>query len=529
MVRFSSPAGYRQVALLVLASALAACGGGGGGHHAEPPALRFAPTQLSYTGLEGDRARLTVYVYPQRQFDSAVYAQVDVNGELFTAPEIAQEGDYYTARFDLVDGIPAGVHTGNIVVRLCRDYACTAQHPGSPVMLPYSIALTSHTHLTPLSATEAPDWETYQGNVGHTGYVPMSLDPADFSLRWVWRPPVEQGKPGPVAIAGGRVYIPVSADFQPAELFALREADHGLEWEHDFGTIFALNPPAVSGGMVYAATSGHSDTAMWRFDAADGTLLSQTAFGSQWEHYLAPTVYGGSVYTNGGYYGGLNAFDAASGEDQWFATLHQYDQWTPAVDEGYAYAYVGQSCSGCNDAGLNVINRADGTLAFRINDPSYSWSGYSMGNAPMLGPSGAVITNNGMSGWNSSALVRFDVASQSIAWSKPGFYETQPAWRDGVVYVGADGSLVAVNDVDGSQLWAGSRPASADDLTPYRGNVIVTDTHAFASSGKRVYAFNLGTHQVVWSYPRPGALALSANGVLYVTRDDGAVGAINLR
>ena len=57
----------------------------------------------------------------------------------------------------------------------------------------------------------------------------------------------------------------------------------------------------------------------------------------------------------------------------------------------------------------------------------------------------------------------------------------------------------------------------------------MTDNLAFVVSEKATYAIDLGTHQAVWSYPYSGTIALSDNGVLYVARSDGALGAINLR
>jgi len=43
------------------------------------------------------------------------------------------------------------------------------------------------------------------------------------------------------------------------------------------------------------------------------------------EHYLAPTIFNSVVYTDGGEYGGLIAFDGTNGAQDFFAMEQQYD------------------------------------------------------------------------------------------------------------------------------------------------------------------------------------------------------------
>ena len=66
--------------------------------------------------------------------------------------------------------------------------------------------------------------------------------------------------------------------------------------------------------------------------------MFQAPHSAQWERYYAPTIYDGSVYVNGGYYGGMYGFDAFGGAQQWFNSLPQYDEWTPAVEADLADA-----------------------------------------------------------------------------------------------------------------------------------------------------------------------------------------------
>jgi hypothetical protein len=119
------------------------------------------------------------------------------------------------------------------------------------------------------------------------------------------------------------------------------------------GIISSLNPPAVSGANVFVTTSAQTATYMFGLNASDGTILFQSGFSTQWEHYLAPTVYGALVYTDGGEYGGMYAFNTSSGNQAFAAFEQQYDEWTPAVDANYAYAYTGSF--------LTWVNNVNGT------------------------------------------------------------------------------------------------------------------------------------------------------------------------
>ena len=58
-------------------------------------------------------------------------------------------------------------------------------------------------------------------------------------------------------------------------------------------------------------------------------------------------------------------------------------------------------------------------------------------------------------------------------------------------------------------------PPLAGD-TDFDSEVLLTRNLVFVSTGLAVYAIDLATHKAVWSYPQPGRLALSRNGILYV-------------
>ncbi|MEJ0100462.1 MAG: hypothetical protein WDO12_12310 [Pseudomonadota bacterium] len=109
---------------------------------------------------------------------------------------------------------------------------------------------------------------------------------------------------------------------------------------------------------------------MWSLDLADGSVLFSTRFGAQWENYLAPSLKDGYLYANGGAYGGMYALNAGNGASRWFANLAQYDLWTRAVDDKYAYAYTADAFA--------VLDRASGVITRTIQNPSFNSLGVSL-------------------------------------------------------------------------------------------------------------------------------------------------------
>lgn len=185
--------------------------------------------------------------------------------------------------------------------------------------------------LTPCAASAG--WSTYQGNSDHTGYVPVAFVPlATPELRWEKQPFGPSLSTGGLAVGNGRVFVtPVSAWSASAPLVALDLAQGQERWRVDFGNVYSVNPPALDGnGRVYVATGNHTPNTFLRaYDAETGAFRWRTAMAAQWEHYLAPTIVGNRVASNGGYYGGIYAMDLATGDNHYGTPLPQCDRMTP--------------------------------------------------------------------------------------------------------------------------------------------------------------------------------------------------------
>jgi hypothetical protein len=373
-----------------------------------------------------------------------------------------------------------------------------------------SLALEKQILCLPDDPAERPgSWPMFQANSRHTGYVPISLDPATFSPRW--QRSIGGTLPlNPVAAGEGKVFVTLKTYFQDVtSLFALSALDGHTLWSKGFGSIFSVNPPSFAYGNVYVQTGNHgSDTWLHAFEGATGALLFKSPHSAQWERYFAPTVHEGKIYVNGGYYGGMYAFDAYTGGRLWFAELPQYDEWTPAVADGKAYAYVGEY-----EPGLYVRDRLTGIPAGFVPDPNFEWGGWSMNLAPVVGAHGDVVAIQ------DGRLISFDPAQGTIRREIAGTFRGQPSLARDRIYAVDATRLVVLDELTDGELWSWPLPAAVV------GPLLVTDTHVFVSTAESVHAIDVVTRQEAWSYAKGGHLAL-ADGTLYIASADGTLTAI---
>lgn len=356
----------------------------------------------------------------------------------------------------------------------------------------------------------AYEWPTYQANARHTGHVPVTLNTSLFTEKWTASFP---DKLNPVTAADGKVFVSRYIYFDSGQQFWTLDASDGTtKWWKDFGRIHSVDPPAYAYGNVYIQTGNHTPgTYLRAYNAETGALVFRSPHAAQWERYYAPTIYDGHVYINGGYYGGMYSFNAMTGVQDWFIGLPQYDQWTPAVDENYAYAYVGEY-----SPGLYVVDRRTGVLAFKISDPNFDWGGWSMRLAPVLGAHDNVIAIQ------DGRLISFDVANRKIGWEIDGSFTGQAVLADGVIYSIDAGVLSARDEQTGAPLWVWEIANKS-----LLGELFVTDNLAFVRTSNSTHAVDLGLRQEAWSYPKGGYMTLSEN-TLYLAGADGVLTAITV-
>ena len=349
-----------------------------------------------------------------------------------------------------------------------------------------------------LAATSAPEkaWPMYQGNVEHNGYVSAVLIPPE-SAASKWSMQAQGGAPSGLAISDDIVLTTPTTYFNSvAPLVAQSLADGHTLWSVDFGSVFSVNQPAVDNGLIYLQTSNNAGATYLHCYEVSGTFLWRAPFGSQWERYLGPIVVKGSVYFDGGSYGGIYSFSAADGSQNWYTNLPQYDQWSPTWANGLLVTYTDR---------IDVIAPLTGLALATITDPDYYWNGYSPNQAAIVIGNNAYTTNGGR-------LVVYDLLQQKVAWAL-GISATGQISTDGnELFVIAGGALSVRDPQNGHLLWSWVPSASGSVTT----NIIVTDSHVIAGDGTNTYLVNRKTHKTDKIFAASGMMAYAAQTLVVV-------------
>jgi hypothetical protein len=533
----------RYLVLAISTTFLTACGGGGGSGSTPAPSVpppggsgsTPAPTvpppytlsAVNAKYVAGYPATVNLTATQTTPFVGIAYLKLTSDNDVIQSMQAKPNTDgSFAITLNPSGTAMAGHYAGQITVNVCKDAACTSSFDGAPFKVPYVIDIvpaeggTVPSNLTALAPIAGVgDWSGFQGNAAHTGFVPVALAPAKFTLRWKYEAASVNGYQmmiSDIVTSAGQFYFSTGGFWDASNvghnLYAFNEQDGKQSWIHDFGNLKTptTNPPGVANGKVYLFAGSQESTAMFAFDAKNGTQLFSTPGASQWEHYLAPVVVGGSVYSEGGAYGGMFAYNAGTGAMQWFTNLAQIDGWTPAVDADNAYVYL-------NNA-LEIVDRRTGTRVRQIPGTANAWT---TGATPLIGaPGNIIVTGN-------EALTNFDTVNGQVRWTVPGHFHAGSAYDNKEIFVlnGGPYVLEARSETDGSTLWSWTPPAPTGG---WRGNVLLTQNQVFVSTDNATYAIDRTSHATVWTQPFPGKLTLSATGVLYINNDTSVL-AINVK
>ena len=363
--------------------------------------------------------------------------------------------------------------------------------------------------LTPLAG--AGVWATFQGNAGHTGFVPVTLDSTKFAARYRYTPKTVDGVELPIseiANAAGTLYFSTGGsccDAAEYKTYALKEASAFTAWSFNHRSEFApaAHAPAIAGTHVYVIGGEKGSTTVTGLDAASGLLTRQLVGGNRTGYFPAPTAYGGVVYTPvNNDFSMVSAVDAATGYPIYSqGTGIQSAGWTPAVDENHFYQYAANL--------LYVSNRQTGQVSFAIAGPTSAAQQYKSVFAPLLAAPDTVV------GIDERNVAVFDTALRNLRWSLAGRF-TRGAASDGnhLFIINNAGLSLEVRSIsDGTLLWQWQ---SADFFTDFASEPLVTNNLVFVSTMYATYAIDRTTHATVWTYPASGTLSLSPNGTLFI-------------
>jgi outer membrane protein assembly factor BamB len=296
----------------------------------------------------------------------------------------------------------------------------------------------------------------------------------------------------PVAVENGRVFVSYGGGFgATSPVVALNVADGSALWTYNFGAVDDVGYPSAVDGVVYLQTNHgtQGSSYLWAIDAVGGTVGWASVFGSQWEHFWPPLVVGGSVYVDGGSYGGLYGFSAADGSQIFFnSTIGQYDSWSAAYFGGNLYTFV--------DGTFQSESASTGVASGSVS-VTWNWDGYSMVTAPVFGPSlGYIIAP--------PTLIAINPTTNTVAWSANGSYTGMAAVADGVVYGISGGNLIARDASLGTLLWV----FVGDESLSFPP--VIANGYVYVSSGNNTYAVDIATHASVWTAPVGGWLAVAS-------------------
>lgn len=528
-------------------------------------AMNFDVPKLTAEYDVGETRSLTIKGTTNLADDAGAYifVQDPLSNIVSLLAVLYPENGSFSVGLQIQNNLAAGNHHGNLTIRICKDMACAEQYAGSPVTLPYEIHVVSiSSNLKPLAPlVGAGDWETYRGNAAHTGAVPVTLNVQDFSRRWRWTAPDQDvtDNVSSVVTYQGQVFAGVNDG--PFAIYAsnggyinaLSEDTGSVNWSNRIPCCYHVYSPAVSNGSVYALNGAWGlGPLLSAFDTVNGATKWDVPF-ARADNYSAPAVKNGLVFQHAGYnHGGLAAYAADSGTNIWHGDL--WDVGAPgalAADDTYAYAVmIAQSGPYAPDPAnrpvLYMIDQNTGNIVKSIYPSSNALSLTQISPTPVVAGNNSIILGYFHSTFRAFRVEKIDTALGKTVWSVETPVEPTGAWPDGNSAIGQagtepvviDGVVYFVNpgtqqvearrESDGSLLWTWSPPAVDQAKFQWKTSLLAVSNMVFVSTDRFVYAISTTSGKTVWRYWNAGELAMSANGILYISKQDGVIDAVNL-
>jgi outer membrane protein assembly factor BamB len=478
--------------------------------------LAITPAALDLVTYQGESLSFSLGAKAVSPFTKPVRAMVMSSSGVLAAPVAMRElaAGQFSADLATASALAVGEHGAALEVRVCYDDPLTCALPvsGSPWQVPFKLTVKPAINLTPLSKIASlSSWSTYNGSATQNAYVPASFDPAAFSRRWNTAADAGTTTGAPV-IENGKVFI-VRGSTAKWELSAASEASGEVLWRYDLGAASAISPLAAANGRVFARSSG-ADSALWVFDEATGALLGKTRSANPYELYRAPSVIGDMAYMATTQ--GVEKFNTATGLSEWKNTSipSPAPYFPPAVDDRFAYTI--------QNNGLFALDATTGGIAYSIQEPVLAGTSGQ--------PKSLVVGANLGVAKIGSKLVGIDLQTHLLAWTADSSTVGQHVLVNDTLYsLGENGMVLEARSAASGVLqwktgWLFSNSIGLDNA-----RMIVTSNLVFVSGPAKTLAVDRTTHQVVWTTPFGGELAISDQGVLYIVSSAGSLFAINLR
>ncbi|MBL4632515.1 MAG: PQQ-binding-like beta-propeller repeat protein, partial [Kofleriaceae bacterium] len=335
-------------------------------------------------------------------------------------------------------------------------------------------------------------WTTNGANSSHTNSVSGTILFPDYEL--YWERPLALQPELPVAIADGMVV------FSTGNILKAIDVETGNDvWE--FQNARGMSGATYADGAVYSqgGGGGSSQTYIFKFAAESGNILEQASFPSQWYHYHPPIVVNGSVYGQGGRFGGMYSWDTTNLLANWFVDAGQYDEWSPTAGDGALYSWVAGQ--------LSSHEPATGVALWTADIP-WTWAGYTMNSSAVFG-GGCILVRS------ANNLYCREPGDGSPIWNVGDTGMTDPAVQGQEIYYTAGGSLVVLDAVTGNELW-NWQPAQGQAST----RPVLVDDYVFVNTDEGVYGVNRTTQDSYKLTAVQGEITVDATG-LYISGSGG--------
>lgn len=392
---------------------------------------------------------------------------------------------------------------------------------GSIVVLCVFAGLHSKVGMNAAYAATTTSWTQFQGDAGHTGYIPAMISQSAIQPLWTASATALGQSTLVLGAATDGQYV-YTTGFNPTgriyQVLALNPLTGSKTWSTSFIPVpnYPLSAPTTGNGMVYVDQTGESDAPpserpyVYGLSSATGSIVFATTYSAQWGAGSRPTVADNQVFVPGGYFGGLNSYNALTGANQWFATVNQQYGWIPAADTSRVYLYLasGGGAPGPETGTFYAFNRSTGSLAFTIQNPDDKSELFN-GTVFLGGQNDAVTLTSGSAGLT---LVSFDLNQQAIRWRSAGNYSGSIAIDQGSIFADKSTELDVLNETTGLKTGSWLAPTGHN----LRGNLLVTNNLIFAQTDQSTYAIDRNTLTAVWSTNTVGDLALG-DGLLLIS------------
>ena len=353
----------------------------------------------------------------------------------------------------------------------------------------------------------------------------------------IWSYPTSPGGGSSVAVAGGRVYF-AGGD---GVMYALNAATGVKLWSYVMSNIGTSSSPSIANGVLYIRNSNGylcafgkaSQSSITLFPAfgLEGTVVTVSGNGFTANSTVTATFGAVPITLSSSNVDSLGHFSAT-------VTIPSYNPGT--------YQITVTDGLGCSASAKFTFGSAPTTSwPMFMHDPHHSGTPDNI--APInnsllwnfnvdrgeitniVATSAAVVGGIVYIASHNSYVYALDAYTGTCYWrySLPGMGTlSSPAVVDGVVYIGSDYGVHAINAYTGANIWQSSSDILINSSPAVSGDMVYIGS--FVPYG--VYAFRVSDGQQVWSYETGDYVDSSptvVGNVVYVCSDDGHLYALN--